>query len=132
MNFRRKGPMENTIRNLVNTLVTQLVAAVEADIAQRVQQAMSAAFSGVGAPVAKRGPGRPPRNPVAAFGAYVSAVAGPVAPIKRRPKQLCPVPNCKGLAAPVFGMVCVEHKDLPKAQIKKYRLERREAKKASK
>jgi len=121
--------MENMIRNLVNSLVAQLVAAVEADIAQRVQQAMSAAFSGAGAPVVKRGPGRPPRNPVAALGAYVSA---PAVPIKRRPKQLCPVPNCKGLAAPVFGMVCVEHKDLPKAQIKKYRLERREAKKAAK
>ena len=119
--------MENTIRTLVNTLVTQLVAAVEADIALRVKQAMAVAFPGSGALLVKRGPGRPPRNPLA----FLPAVA-PTAPAKRRPKQFCPVPNCKGVAAPVFGMVCAEHKGLPKAQIKKYRAERREAKKADK
>jgi hypothetical protein len=113
--------MENTIRNLVASFVSQLVAAIEADIARRVQQVMSSAFAG-GA-VVKRGPGRPPRNPM------LSMAGLSLAPVKRRPKQLCPVPNCKGVAAPVFGMVCVEHKDLPKSQIKKYRTERREARK---
>jgi hypothetical protein len=116
--------MENTIRTLVNTLVTQLVAAVEADLAQRVKQAMAMAFPGAGVPV-KRGPGRPPRNP-GLFGALVPAATA--TPAKKRPKQFCPVPNCKGVAAPVFGMVCAEHKDLPKAQIDKYRAERRDAK----
>jgi hypothetical protein len=50
---------------------------------------------------------------------------------KRRkgPIQLCPVPGCTNRAAPVFGMVCAKHKDLPKADIKKYR-EQRRAKKA--
>ncbi|HVZ71849.1 MAG TPA: hypothetical protein VHJ20_05680 [Polyangia bacterium] len=51
---------------------------------------------------------------------------------KRRkgPIQLCPVPGCKNRAAPVFGMVCAKHKDLPKSVIKKYR-EQRRAKKAA-
>jgi hypothetical protein len=113
--------MENTIRNLVTSFVSQLVTAIEADIARRVQQVMSSAFSG-GA-VVKRGPGRPPRN------AMLPMAALSLAPVRRRPRQLCPVPGCKGVAAPVFGMVCVEHKDLPKSQIKKYRAERREARK---
>jgi len=38
------------------------------------------------------------------------------------------VPGCKNLAAPVFGMVCKEHKNLAKAKIKKYREQRRKAK----
>jgi hypothetical protein len=45
-----------------------------------------------------------------------------------RPKQLCPVPGCKNPAAPIFGMVCSAHKDVPKAKIKEYRQARREAK----
>ena len=45
--------------------------------------------------------------------------------------QLCPVPGCSNRAAPVFGMVCAKHKDLPKAAIKKYR-EARRAKKLKK
>jgi hypothetical protein len=39
------------------------------------------------------------------------------------------VPGCTNRAAPVFGMVCAKHKDLPKTTIKKYR-EQRRAKKA--
>ena len=46
-------------------------------------------------------------------------------PRRKGPKQLCPVPGCKNPAAPVFGMVCAKHKDIPKAQIKKYREARR-------
>jgi hypothetical protein len=42
-------------------------------------------------------------------------------------KQLTPVPGCNNPAAPVFGMVCKDHKDVPKATIKKYREARREA-----
>jgi hypothetical protein len=46
-------------------------------------------------------------------------------PRKKAPKQLCPVPGCKNPAAPVFGMVCADHKGVPKTKIKKYRLARR-------
>ena len=113
--------MENTIRSLVDTLVRQLVGVVEADIARRAQSALSAALKGT---PAKGRPGRPPK-------ATATVAASASAPTKRRPKQLCPVPGCKGLAAPVFGMVCAKHKDLPKAEIKKYREARREAKRKS-
>lgn len=47
---------------------------------------------------------------------------------RKAPRQLCPVPGCKNAAAPVFGMVCAEHKDVPKAKIKQYREARRAAK----
>lgn len=40
---------------------------------------------------------------------------------KNRKKQLCPVPGCKQAAAPVFGMVCAKHKDVPKSKIAVYR-----------
>jgi hypothetical protein len=48
--------------------------------------------------------------------------------LRPRPKQLCPVPGCKNPAAPIFGMVCADHKDVPKAKIKEYREKRRQAK----
>jgi len=44
---------------------------------------------------------------------------------RKVPTQFCPVPGCKNKAAPVFGMVCAEHKSVPKAKIKKYREARR-------
>jgi hypothetical protein len=50
---------------------------------------------------------------------------------KKLPPQFCPVPGCKNKAAPVFGMVCAQHKDVAKSKIKKYR-EERKAKKAGK
>jgi hypothetical protein len=44
---------------------------------------------------------------------------------RKAPIQLCPVPGCTNRAAPVFGMVCAKHKDLPKMEIRKYREARR-------
>lgn len=44
--------------------------------------------------------------------------------VARKP-QLCPVPRCKGVAAPVYNMVCKRHKDVPKAKIAKFRKARR-------
>jgi len=45
---------------------------------------------------------------------------------KKPPRQLCPVPGCKNVAAPIFGMVCKDHKNVAKSKIKKYREQRRE------
>jgi hypothetical protein len=104
---------ELNITAIVETFASQITAAVEASVAERLQAAIAGAF---GAP-AKRGPGRPPKQ--------VATVA-PVAE-KKRPKQLCPVPGCKNLAAPVFGMVCKDHKNVAKSKIKKYRQERKAA-----
>lgn len=108
------------IRALVQNFVTSLVAAVEQTTTQRIQAAL---MSGVnGAPV-RRGPGRPPKNPL-----FTAAMLAPARPGKRRPKQLCPVPGCKNAAAPVFGMVCAKHKDIAKSKIKEYRDARKKAK----
>jgi hypothetical protein len=103
------------ITEMVETFASSITAAVEASIAQRIQAAIADAFGA--AP--KRGPGRPPKPTVAAAAAPAAAAK------KSRPKQLCPVPGCKNLAAPVFGMVCSDHKNVAKSKIKKYRLERK-------
>lgn len=42
-----------------------------------------------------------------------------------RKRQTCPYPGCENTAAPRYGMMCVEHKDLPKAERKRYRDERK-------
>jgi hypothetical protein len=101
---------------MVETFAFQITAAVEAAMADRIQSTLANAF---GAPP-KRGPGRPAKQAVAA----VAPVAARSAGKKTRPKQLCPVPGCKNVAAPIFGMVCKDHKNVAKSKIKKYRAER--------
>ena len=103
------------ITTIVETFISQITAAVESAAAQRIQAAIAGAF---GTPQ-KRGPGRPPTQAVAP----VAPVAG-VAGKKTRPKQFCPVPGCENVAAPVFGMVCKDHKNVAKSKIAKYRAER--------
>jgi len=115
--------MESNIRSLVEGFVNQIVAAIEADSVRRVQQAVTAAFTGGVAPAARRG--RPAR-------ALVAAAPAAAAPVRRRPKQFCPVPGCSGVAAPVFGMVCAKHKDIAKSKIKEYRAQRKAAKSGKK
>ena len=107
-----------SLPSLIEGFVKQVVATVETATAQRVHSTIVAALGGGGIPLFPRRRGRPPKNPLL-------AVLPVAAPISKRPKQLCPVPGCTNPAAPVFGMVCAKHKDLPKAQIKKYREARR-------
>lgn len=103
------------IQSLVNDFVSTIVATVETATTERVRAALASALGG--ARVLRRGPGRPPK------------AAARVVRIRRAgPKQLCPVPGCPNPAAPVFGMVCSKHKDVPKPQIKKYREQRRASK----
>jgi hypothetical protein len=106
------------IHSIVQDFVSRLSSVIEEDAVTRARAVVLSAF-GVGAATGRRGPGRPPS--VGALGRSQR---------RKGPIQLCPVPGCKNRAAPVFGMVCAKHKDLPKAKIKKYR-ERRRAKKAS-
>jgi len=101
----------------IETFTRQLVATVEAAVAQRIQAALAGAF---GAPQ-KRGPGRPPKHLATKAPLTLASVPAPA-----RKKQLCPVPGCTNPAAPVFGMVCKEHKNVAKAKIRKYREARRE------
>ena len=107
---------DSNITAQIEAFTRQLVAAVEAATTQRIQAALAGAL---GVPQ-KRGPGRPSKQVTAT--APLALASAPA-----RKKQLCPVPGCKNLAAPVFGMVCKEHRKVPKAKIKKYREERRQA-----
>ena len=99
---------------IVETFAIQITAAVEAAMADRLQAAIAGAF---GAPQ-KRGPGGPAKQAVA-------PVASRSAERKSRPKQFCPVPGCKNTAAPIFGMVCKDHKNVAKSKITKYRADRK-------
>src|SRR5262245_39637140 len=107
------------IQTIIDGFVNRLSAALEAQAVARVQAAV---LTAIGAQ-AKRGPGRPPKNALVPF--------APVLVRRAPPKQLCPVPGCKNAAAPVFGMVCSDHRSVPKAKIKEYREARRKAKEAS-
>jgi hypothetical protein len=49
------------------------------------------------------------------------------APRKPAQPRLCPYPNCQNKAAPIFGMMCKEHKNVPKAERDKYFAARRSA-----
>jgi hypothetical protein len=102
------------IRTIIDTFVSQLVAVVEADSALRMQQVVAAVFSG--------------ELSASPFAGSTRAPGGAKAPGRRRSKRLCPVPGCTGVAAPVFGMVCAKHKDMPKAKIAEYRAQRRASK----
>jgi len=100
--------MDN-IRTLVSEFADQLSSLIEDHAMQRARAAVESAL-GVGNGARRRG--RPPK------------AMAPVAS-KKLPRQFCPVPGCKNPAAPVFGMVCAKHKDVPKAKITKYREARR-------
>jgi hypothetical protein len=112
-----------TIRTLIEDFANQLSSLMERQALDRARVAVENALGG------KRSPGRPPKmlSPLALGG--VGGLGK--RPRRKGPKQLCPVPGCKNPAAPVFGMVCAKHKDIPKTQIKKYR-EARRAKKQKK
>lgn len=104
-----------SIAGIVSDFVDQLTSAMEDEVLSRAREAVLSAVGGgatgrgPGRPAAlKRGPGRPPGRPR-----------------KKPPIQYCPVPGCKNRAAPVFGMVCGEHKNVSKALIKKYRAQRK-------
>jgi hypothetical protein len=107
---------ETELSSLITSFTVQFVSLIENATAERIRAALAGAFG-----AERRGPGRPPKVPVA-------ALAAPAVTRAKRRKQLCPVPGCKNPAAPVFGMVCAKHKDVPKAKIKEYRAQRRAAK----
>jgi hypothetical protein len=101
------------VRSLIEEFSNQLAALVENQALAQARAAVDNALGG------GRRSGRPPKLAPLTIGAKAR---------KKPPKQFCPVPGCKNAAAPVFGMVCSEHKDVAKAKIKKYR-EARKAKK---
>jgi len=98
------------IRTLVADFTNRLSSLIEG---QAMDRARAAVYSALGGAPRR---GRPPK---------VVALTSSGKPRKKPPRQLCPVPGCKNPAAPVYGMVCAKHKDLPKAKIKKFREARR-------
>ena len=103
-----KSRHESPLAALVEEFVVRLTSIVQEIASQRLRMTLLGAFD----VEPRRGPGRPPKNPTFTG---MSLAAGR----SRRPKQLCPVPGCKNVAAPVFGMVCGTHRDVPKAKIQR-------------
>lgn len=94
-----------TIQQLAAEFVSRATAIIENEVRTKVRdQVLSALVRSGGLTVSKK-------------------------PRRKGPIQLCPVPGCKHRAAPVFGMVCADHKSVAKTRIKKYR-EARRARKA--
>lgn len=102
------------IKELVADFAARLHGVIEAHAMTRARDAVLRAL-GVGG---TRKAGRPPKTAV-----MVASLVR--TPRKKPPRQLCPVPGCKNTAAPVFGMVCADHKNVSKTKLKKYREDRR-------
>jgi len=112
----------SNIQSIVDDFANQLSALIEAQVVERARATVAAALGAQG----KRGPGRPPKlASLARLTAPALVAVGRKKPRKKAPPQLCPVPGCKNRAAPIFGMVCSKHKDVPKAKIRAYREARR-------
>ena len=106
------------VQELVQQFVEDLSSLIEQDTMSRAREAVLGAFGG--------------RAPA---GLHLRVGKGALLGARKRrkgPIQLCPVPGCSNRAAPVFGMVCAKHKDLPKAEIKKFREQRRAQKEKAK
>ena len=115
--------VEKLFRAFAAHLTDLLTAEVDAQALDRARQAVLASL-GMDASVAKRR-GRPPK--------VAQVAASPITSIatkarKKMPPQFCPVPGCQNKVAPIFRMVCSDHKGVKKSLIKKYR----EARKAEK
>ena len=100
------------VQSLIENFTTRLASLLESRTLERAREAVESALG------VKR-PGRPVKITTIAIGRK---------PRKKPPVQLCPVPGCRSPAAPVYGMVCAQHKDVSKAKIKKYREARRDKK----
>jgi hypothetical protein len=110
----------DALQNVIREFTEKLTALIEGQALVQARTAVLSAF-GVGVPVAARR-GRPPKTE----GVQQAATSTRVKKARRKlPKQFCPVPGCKNPAAPVFGMVCGDHKGVAKSKIRKYREERR-------
>lgn len=115
--------LHRDIQSAISEFTQKLSSLIESDALARARDSVIRAFTNGGS---KPRRGRPPGSGLA----LASAGAGG-RPRRKRAKVFCPVPGCKNVAAPVFGMVCGQHKDVPKAKIKKYRAARKAKAKAA-
>jgi hypothetical protein len=107
---RTKG---NRLQQLITDFVSRLTTVIGPKAAARVRMMID---SELGDP--RRATGRPRKR----------RKGGSLPRPHVSEKQLCPVPACRYLAIPTFGMVCAEHKNLPKSLLKRYREARQQAK----
>jgi len=115
--------LQRDIQSAISEFAQRLTSLIESDAMARARDTVIRAFSNGSKP--RRG--RPPGS-----GATLASSVGVGGKTRRkRAKVFCPVPGCKNVAAPVFGMVCGEHRDVPKAKIKKYRAARKAKAKAA-
>lgn len=94
-----------SIEEAVNKFVENLTVIIEAE----VRESVLASVNGVPTKAAK------------------NSKYGKIGKKSRRkgPIQLCPAPKCKNRAAPVYGMLCGDHKGAPKKTVAKWREARR-------
>jgi|SRR5579863_5690598 len=118
----------SNIQSIVDDFANQLSALIETQVVERARATVAAALGAQ----AKRGPGRPPKVAKLVELSIPAGIGGSRKARKKAPPQLCPVPGCKNRAAPIFGMVCAKHQDVPKAKIKEYREARRAKKNGTK
>ena len=113
------------IETLIKQFILELADSVSSAVRDTILGSLATASFTTASTPPRRGPGRPPK--IIAEGTEVEPEEKKAVKKARKkgPIQLCPVPRCQNRAAPVFGMVCSKHKDLPKAQIKKFREARR-------
>jgi hypothetical protein len=98
---------------LVTHFVDGLSAAIEAEVIERARKRVAAVLT------PRWGRRRTLPDAIALLG---------IRPRKKPPLQLCPVPGCQNAAAPIYGMVCAEHRHVAKTTIRQYREQRRAAK----
>lgn len=106
---------QTTIETLTHDFVTELDAHVTERINARLRDVLAIGLVGV--------PGKERRPSL-----LVRVAQAPAAHRRKGPVQLCPVPKCGRTAAPVFNMVCGEHRNVAKSKIRRYREDRRRAK----
>lgn len=100
----------------IESITRQFVADLTEVISEKARDRARAAILEAIGTAPKRGPGRPPGKRRG--------------PPRDSMQYTCPIPRCEGRAAPVFGMLCSEHKGTNPKLVAKYRAERRARKAA--
>jgi hypothetical protein len=125
-----KTTSEGDLPTIFAAFEERVVAVVEARVLARIMEVFARGVLDTHAADAaksvKRGlPRASSRAVVTTRDPLNKAAPGMIKALVARKPQLCPVPRCKGVAAPVYNMVCKRHKDVPKAKIAKFREARR-------
>lgn len=106
------GDMETMVR----AFVAQISDSIQRQVRSKIQAAMAVLHESA---TAGQQPTYAPQPQQTQLQPYQATQQQPR--VRKRARVLCPVPGCDRVAAPVFGMLCAAHKDLPKGQIKQYR-----------